>query len=237
MHLMLAATLAAFLGQSAQLSPGIHELTFQVPDRGTMLYAIAIPRGYDPSRPAPLILVLHSGGERMRYYGSAYMKLLAEPALSGLRAIMIAPDCPTGSWTDADSDRAVMALVNDTLGRYSIDRRRILVTGYSMGGRGTWFMSSHHADLFTGAIPMAAATGDEPADRLGTIPTYIIHSRDDEVSPFAPAERTARLLVSMGRPVRFDGLYGFTHFEMDRYVEALRRGGRWIEDQWKAKDR
>ena len=50
-------------------------------------------------------------------------------------------------------------------------------------------MASRHADLFTAAIPMAASPGDLPIDRLATMPTYIIHSRDDEVSPFAPDER------------------------------------------------
>jgi predicted peptidase len=214
------------------MAAGVHDLAFQVPGGGTMLYAISIPRGYDPKRSTPLVLVLHSGGERMKYYGSAFMKLLVEPALSGLRPIMIAPDCPTNAWTDPVAEAAVMGLVHDTLDHYTIDRRRILVTGFSLGGRGTWFMASRHADLFTAAIPMAASSGDEPLERLGTIPTYVIHSRDDEVSPFAPAERSAKQLAAMGRTVHFQALYGFGHYEMYRYVDALRGAGRWIADQW-----
>ena len=233
MNLLLASAVTALLAQSAPMGSGVHQLTFQVPNGGgTMLYAISIPKGYDAQRPAPLVLVLHSGGERMKYYGSAFMRLLVAPALDGLRPIMIAPDCPTNAWTDPLAERAVMALVQDTLDHYAIDRRRILVTGYSLGGRGTWFMASRHADLFTAAIPMAASTGDEPIERLGTIPTYVIHSRADEVSPFAPAERTAKQLIAMGRTVRFEALDDFGHYEMFRYVDALRRGGRWIADRW-----
>jgi predicted peptidase len=232
MNILLASALAALLAQSGSGDSGIHELTFQVPNGGTVLYAIAIPKGYDPQRPAPLVLVLHSGGERMKYYGSAFMRLLVEPALSGLRPIMIAPDCPTNAWTDPVAERAVLALVEDTLGRYAIDRHRILVTGFSMGGRGTWFMASRHADLFTAAIPMAASTGDEPIERLGAIPTYVIHSRADEVSPFAPAERTAKQLAAMGRTIHFEPLYGYGHYEMFRYVDALKRAGRWVADRW-----
>jgi predicted peptidase len=229
MNLLVAAMVVRLLGQPP--ASGIHELTFRAPDGSTMLYAISIPKAYDAERPVPLVLVLHSGGERMRYYGSAFMRLLVEPALNGLRPIMIAPDCPTNSWTDPAAEQSVMALVQDTLDRYAIDRRRILVTGFSLGGRGTWFMASRHADLFTAAIPMAASTA-EPIDRLGVIPTYIIHSRDDEVSPFAPAERTARQLTAMGRSVRFDALYNFGHYEMYRYVDSLRRAGRWVAGQW-----
>jgi predicted peptidase len=126
----------------------------------------------------------------------------------------------------------VMALLGSVLDDYAVDRRRILVTGFSLGGRGTWFMASRHADLFTAAIPMAAPTGDDPIDRLRTIPTYVIHSRDDALVPFAPAERIARQLEQMGRPVRFEALRDLGHFEMGGYVDALKRAGRWIAERW-----
>jgi predicted peptidase len=119
------------------------------------------------------------------------------------------------------------------LSQFNIDRRRVLVTGFSLGGRGTWFMASRHADLFTAAIPMAASPGDLPIDRLATMPTYIIHSRDDEVSPFAQDERLAKQLMEMGRPVRFQPLYGLGHYEMYRYVDALKGAARWVGDQWR----
>jgi predicted esterase len=79
---------------------------------------------------------------------------------------------------------------------------------------------------------MAASIGEEPIERLGLIPTYVIHSRADEVSPFAPAERTAKQLITMGRSVRFEALDDFGHYEMFRYVDALRRAGRWMADRW-----
>jgi len=233
MYLLAASLVAATLTQSAPLTPGIHELTFATPGGGAMLYAVAIPRNYDPQTPVPLVLVLHSGGERMRYYGSAFMRLLVAPALSDLRPIMVAPDCPTNAWSDAAADEAVMALLQNVLGQFNIDRRRILVTGFSLGGRGTWFMASRHADLFTASIPMASSPGDLPIDRLATMPTYIIHSRDDEVSPFAADERVAKQLMEMGRPVRFQALYGLGHFEMYRYIDALKGAGRWVADQWR----
>lgn len=233
MTVLFAAMLAATLNQGALTSPGVHQLTFTTPAVGSMLYAISIPKNFDPQRPAPLVLVLHSGGERMQYYGSAFMRLLVEPALGQLDAIMIAPDCPTAAWTDRAAEDAVMALVRDTLDRYTIDRRRILVTGYSMGGRGTWFMSARHADLFTAAIPMASSPGELPLDSLATIPTYVIHSRDDEVSPFAADERVAKQLAEMGRPLRFQPVYGFGHYEMYRYIDALKGAGRWVVDQWR----
>ena len=211
---------------------GVHELTLDVPEVGQVLYGVSVPRGYRADRPAPLVVVLHSGGQRMRHYGAAFTRFLAEPGLRDLNAIMVAPDCPASAWSDPAADRAVMAVVEAALKSYAIDRRRVLVTGYSMGGRGTWFQAARHPELFTAAIPMAASTGDLPQDQLATQPTYVIHSRADEVVPFAPAEQNARALERAGRTIRFEALDRFRHFEMDLYIDALRRGGRWVSDRW-----
>jgi predicted peptidase len=224
---------AAFLLVSATVhAAGFRELTMPRPDGGQLLYAISVPDGYKPDVARPLVLALHPGGERMRYYGSAYAQLVVEPALRDLAAVIIAPDCPTQGWGDPLADQSVMALVQKVLAEYTIDRKRVLVTGFSLGGRGTWFMASHHPDLFTAAIPMAASTGDEPLERLATMPTYIIHSRADEVVPFAPAEKNARALEAMGRPVKFEAVSSLPHYQMNAYVPALKRGGRWIAERW-----
>ena len=210
----------------------IQNLRFRMPDGSDVLYGLLVPDSYKTSQPAPLILALHPGGQRMRYYGSAYTRAIVMPAAGSLKAVIVAPDCPAGSWADASAEAAVMALLGRIMGDYSIDRRRVLVVGYSMGGRGTWFMSSRHRELFTAAIPMAAATGDDPLESLATMPTYIIHSRRDEIVPFAPAERNARELERLGRTVKFEALGEPTHFDMAAYVPALRRAVAWVEDQW-----
>lgn len=218
---------------SLPTAKGLHQLQADIPEVGRVRYAISIPDGYDPAKPVPLVLVLHPGGERIPYYGAEFTKRIAEPGLRQLRAIMIAPDCPSGAWSDPPSDKAVMTLVNGALAEYSIDRKRVLVVGYSMGGRGTWFMAAQHQDLFTAAIPMAASVRDIPIDRLGRQPTYVIHSRADEVVPFDPADRNTRELRRLGRDVQFEALDDFTHFDMVGYVDALRRAGRWVAGRWK----
>lgn len=225
--------LAVFLLVSTTAhAAAFREMAMPRPGGGQLLYALSLPDGYEPGVARPLILALHPGGQRMRYYGGAYAKLVVEPALRDLGAIIVAPDCPTQGWNDPLADQSVMALLEKVFAEYVVDRKRILVTGFSLGGRGTWFMASHHSDLFTAAIPMAAPAGDEPNERLATMPTYIIHSRADEVVPFAPAEQRARALEAMGRPVKFEAVSSLTHFQMDAYVPALQRAGRWVAERW-----
>jgi predicted peptidase len=231
MMTFLQLALALALQQPA--SPGTYTMSFPVPELGPMRYALTIPRGYNPRQPRPLVLALHPGGQRFPGYGGAFAQQVVLPGLSALEAIVIAPDCPTRAWTDPNAERAVLALVRSVLNDYNIDRNRVLVTGFSLGGRGTWFMSARHDDLFTAAITIAGSPGEEPLDRLGRIPTYVIHSRDDEVSPFEPTERAVAELKKLGRPVEFEPLEGIGHFNMGGYVDALINGGQWVAERWK----
>jgi len=225
--------LAFATATSLPTTRGLHRLEADMPDVGRVRYAVSVPDGYDPGTPVPLVLVLHPGGHGVPYYGGEFTRRVAEPGLRQLKAIMLAPDCPTASWSDAAADKAVMTLIADAMREYKIDRKRVLVVGYSMGGRGTWHMASQHQDLFTAAIPMAASTRGLSIDQLGRQPTYIIHSREDEVVPFEPAEEIARDLKKLGRPVEFEALDELTHFDMVSYVDALRDAGRWVAERWK----
>jgi dipeptidyl aminopeptidase/acylaminoacyl peptidase len=65
------------------------------------------------------------------------------------------------------------------------------------------------------------------------VPTFIIHSRDDQVVPFAQAEQRAALLERLGRDVKFEPLERVGHFDMGGYVPALARAGAWVAERWK----
>ena len=212
----------------------VQELVFPSPEPNGMRYALLVPAGYDVSDPRPLVLALHPGGGRTPYYGGGFMRQIVEPALRSWDAIIVAPDAPTRAWTSETAERAVLELLDSILEDYTIDRDRILVTGFSLGGRGTWFMATRHADVFTGAIPIAGSPGDDSLDLDGleSMPIHIIHSRDDEVVPYAPARAAAAALRERGHPVWFTELRGIGHFAMGGYVDVLRQAGDWMMEQW-----
>jgi predicted peptidase len=229
-HLLPLLALVAILQQPT--TGGTYTLAFPVPDLGPMRYALTIPRGYNPREARPLILALHPGGQRFPGYGGAFVQQIVAPGLTDLGAIIVAPDVPTRAWTDVIAERAVLALVRSVMNDYNVDRSRVLVTGFSLGGRGTWFLSSRHPDVFKAAIVMAGAPGDQ-VDQLAKVPTYVIHSRDDEVVPFEPAARAVEELKRLKRDVEFEALEGPTHFTMGSYIDSLERGGRWVAERWR----
>ena len=120
-----------------------------------------------------------------------------------------------------------MALLEGILETYNIDRARILVTGFSLGGRGTWFFATRHPDFFTGAIPIAGRPGDEPLDALG-----------DHAGAHHPQPRGRRRSVrprrgggaadrgEAGGTVAFTALDRVGHYAMGGYVRSLRDGRR-----------
>jgi predicted peptidase len=214
------------------IDPGLHRLTFPLPDGAVMGYSITVPRDYRRGEARPLVLALHPGGQRTPYRGAMFAQQIVAPALGGLGAIVVAPDCPSKAWSDPPAEQAVLALLRQVMSEYGIDRSRVLVTGFSLGGRGTWFFASQHPELFTAAIPIAGAPGSASLDRLLNIPVYIIHSRADDVVPFEPAERAAGEIERLGGVVEFEALDSAGHFTMGAYISPLREAGRWVRERW-----
>lgn len=214
---------------TAAAAPRHTQRTLALADGTRVTYGLSVPDG-DPKTPRPLVIALHPGGSRP-YYGDAFLQDIFLPGLETLEPIMAAPDVVGPSWTDPRSEQAVLALVDALRREFAVDARRLLLIGFSMGGAGTWFMAARHPDRFTGAIVIAGRT-DEPLASLGRIPTYVIHSRGDQVVPFPQAEARASALEKEGRPVAFEALSGIGHYEMGNYVDAIARAGRWIAARW-----
>lgn len=199
---------------------------------GEQRYTIAVPAGYSGNQPVPLVLALHFGGEVTPFYGRTILEELIEPALRELGAIIIAPDCPTNSWTDPQSEKAVLELLAYVEKNYAVDVQRRLITGYSMGGAGTWYLAARNPDRFSAAVVMAGWPPQAIEDVEWKIPLVIIHSRQDEIVPLQPTEYFSNTLQEKGVPVKLVVLDGITHYEMFRFVEPLRTTISWVESVW-----
>jgi predicted peptidase len=210
-------------------TPGVHSGIFRM-ENTSVRYAISVPPGYSPSNPVPLVLALHYGGNPN---GAAQRMLLilVQPAFAELGAIIVAPESMQGDWSTAQNDSAVNALLDAVQASYRIDARKIAVTGFSMGGRGTWFYAAKYPGRFSAAVPVAGM----PPPTMGNwrTPVLAVHSRNDEVMPIAPTEARIQELQKAGVRASLVALTGISHSETNRFVDGLRRAVPWLKETWK----
>src|SRR2546422_3372891 len=133
---LLLFTVTAAFGQEAGskipvLSPGVHNQRLPRTGERTIQYAISIPANYSPSRPVPLVLALHYGGNP-NGAGRGVLTLLVGPALAELGAIIVAPDSIGGGWNTPENERAVNARLGDGLASYSSAAKKVRGTGICM---------------------------------------------------------------------------------------------------------
>jgi predicted peptidase len=212
-------------------SPGIHDDLLPQADGPVIHYAISVPRTYH-GEPVPLILALHFGGDP-RGAGHAMLQILIQPALGDLGAIIVAPDSLGGGWSTTVNERAVNALLTAVEKSYAIDRKRVIVTGFSMGGQGTWYWGDKYPDQFSAAIPISGTP--TPSAANWRIPVFAVHSRDDKVQPIGPTEVRIAELKQRGINAQLVVVSGIQHFETYKFANALHQAVPWVQNNWKTK--
>ncbi len=224
---------AAAQGDANTLTPGVYHLNLARTGEPTVGYAISVPPNYSSSTPVPLVLALHFGvgGGSATGAGGDVLDILVGPGLASLGAIIVAPDSVRGNWSTPENEKAVTALLDTVTARYAIDRKKIAVAGFSMGGSGTWHFAQKFPDIFSAAIPIA---GRPPESAAGwKAPVLAIHSRDDQVVPFTPADTRIAELQQAGVHARMIALTGISHYETHRFQDALRQAAPWLREVWK----
>jgi predicted peptidase len=213
--------------------PGVHQQTVEIPGIGSMNYTIEIPTGYNDADPAPLVLVLHFGyrGDTPSPYTGGEMIGAFRGGLAPLNAIIIAPDALGGRWSDTRNELAAVWLTTNVIKTYAIDTNKVIVTGFSLGGEGAWFIGSRHQDLFTAAIPVAAPPAGGSAE--WSIPAYVIHSDKDEIISYDAAKKHADSLKGKGAKLEFKTVHGLSHYHTGAYGEHVGDAVKWLEAEWK----
>jgi predicted peptidase len=215
-----------------KLSPGTHQQTADIPGLGRVNYTIEIPSTYDGKTPVPLVLALHYGydGAKPAPFTGKGMIEAFRPGLSGLNAIVLAPDALGGGWTDAPNEKAAVWLTRSAMKTYAIDSKKVVITGFSLGGEGTWFIGSRHQDLFTGAIPVAAPIAGE---EVWKIPVYVIHSDKDEIVSYAMAKKHADAVKGKAAKLGFKTVTGLSHYKTSAYGPSVGDAVKWLQAEWK----
>jgi predicted peptidase len=222
---------ALWAGDSEQEEPftrGFHRLEFALGEDDSLGCSLWMPP-FQSEDAAPLVLALHYGGEVTPQLTMEFLESLVVPGLKKLGAVIVAPDCPGDGWTDEASERAVLALLDYAVRSWPVDRHRIVVTGYSLGGIGTWFLAARHPEIFSAAVPIA---GRPVADGELRVPVYAIHGRRDEVIGVEPTRRAIDALRAEGVDAQLVIVKGPTHYETRRFAGPLEGAVEWLRRLW-----
>ena len=181
-------------------------------------YLLYLPPEYTKSKKRwPLMLFLHGAGERGN--NLELVKIHGPPkhieAGQHYPMIVVSPQCPEGTWWDV---HALIALLDELERTLRVDPDRIMVTGLSMGGYGTWALALEQPERFAAIAPVCGGGLALHANRLLThLPAWVFHGALDPLVPLEEGERMVKALRAGGnKRVKFTVYKNVGHDSWER---------------------
>jgi len=172
----------------------------------TYPFLLYVPRGYDASgsKKWPLVLFLHGAGERgtdpskVAFHGPP--KLVANG--QDLPFVLVSPQCPPNRRWDDD---VLLVLLDRIVATHAIDTNRVVLTGLSMGGYGTWSLGVRNPERFAALAPICGGgrtidvlLADDRAKELKAMPVWAFHGAADNVVPLSESQSMVTSLQRLG---------------------------------------
>ena len=129
----------------------------------------------------PLVIYLHGrGGDVMTPEQPGEARTFSqEDNYRKRECVIIAPQCPKDeSWSEKNAE-AVVEIIGDLTKNLSIDKKRIYLTGYSMGGYGTFHLLGQEPRLFAAGVPVAGGGDPNKAESYKNVPVWVFHGAKD----------------------------------------------------------
>jgi hypothetical protein len=192
-----------------------------------------------------LMLTMHGGGEGVGDAGEGF-GIFGGATAQGFN--VVAPEVMkklSSAWNEEPEERMVLEMIEAAKRTWDIDTNKIVLTGHSMGGDGSWMIGGRNADLFAGCAPLAGsvmpymkqgtrnkrATPIDAYEGLmeGVLPNlmhghyYVCHSDDDENEAVHPDDIATGHLKKL--QLLFPGKYDFVYDRITGNKHALPPGG------------
>ncbi|MGQ0766949.1 MAG: prolyl oligopeptidase family serine peptidase [Gemmatimonadota bacterium] len=236
--LIVIALFVASTGPVASQETGFLDRSVTI-DAVGYRYQVYVPREFRRTRPWPVILFLHGGGQYGRD-GISQTNLGLAPAVrqnpERFPAVIVFPQVPPDGTPGFQrlGERVALAALDQTVAEFSGDLARVYVTGLSMGGNGAWSLAYRHPHRFAALVVVCGFIGEftgrqsgirypaivpdsvnDPysaiAQRISHIPIWIFHGDADLTVPVDVSRRMAAALKANGADVKYTELAGIDH--------------------------
>jgi phospholipase/carboxylesterase len=210
-----------------------------------LLYTAHVPEGED----LPVIVALHGWG------ASAHDLLGLAPVLFDGKAIVLCPQGPVrmpvgGGMTGygwfplspgtppdpatfhASADR-LRAFLDDVLPRYAVDRKRVVLLGFSQGGVMAYDLALRDPERFAGLVALSTWLPEPLVESLAKLPGHegfpvlVIHGTRDPTLPVERARESREALRNLGVAMTY------REFDMGHEIrdDSMRVLLRWLEEK------
>jgi len=215
--------------------------------KDTYQYSVFVPKDYDPDKSYPLVYYLHGGGNGRHHPNQGKRNIVSSRLIDNKRTtdggyskndpnffgyILVSPVKPVASWNAGIFKR----LYDHVKSKVSIDEKRVYVTGFSMGGQGTWRVGCGTDDSYNIAAMMPlGAWGCDRVRRGSTpetcktlrTPVWVMHCPLDHVSKISEQLTLFHSHLKCGGYGRFTMIPGKGHISRgpnDREFFNMRMG-------------
>jgi predicted peptidase len=207
-------------------------------------YRVWLPPRYTRLRRWPMILYLHGSGERGDDNYAPLTSGLPDALMdygSRYPFVVVIPQCRDGFEWYGPMEQQALAALEASIVEFRGDRRRVVLTGISMGGAGAWYMA-RLPDRFAGVVPVSAEVVRQDGDpfpqplppdlaailhaqdardtlarAIGAMtPVWAFHGADDEEIPADESRWMVAALRAIGNPVRYTEYPATGHNSWDR---------------------
>lgn len=207
-------------------------------DRSIQPFVRYLPKGYVKSGERhPLLVFLHGYSPYLNIVNWSTLRPELTEFAKSTNACVAMPFARGNTDFQGVGEQDVLRCVSEMEKRYRVDRDRIFLIGFSMGGMGAWTIAGHHPHLFAGVIVLSGR-GDyyfwhniDPdkipshkrllIDRefgatllpnLMNTPIRLFHGEADTLIPVEEARHFAKLLKEVHPDFQYEEIPGADHW-------------------------
>ena len=194
-------------------------------DAGEHKYVVFVPAGYRADKPVPTILFLHGAGERgkdNRLQLTAGLAPFVQARAKTFPFLVIFPQCESNearileAWQagSPDGQRALKAL-EDAQKYYKIDTKKVVLSGWSMGGYGSWSLAMAEPSRWSAVVVLAGGGDASKIAAMKDVPVWAFHGVLDKLVPPEEDRKMVEALKAAGGTGTYTELPEVGHYLCD----------------------
>jgi poly(3-hydroxybutyrate) depolymerase/thiol-disulfide isomerase/thioredoxin len=212
---------------------GFVDKVYRDADGSESKYVVFVPPAYDGAKPFPAILYLHGSGARgsdgRSHLGTGLAKAIRQRS-EGFPFLTVFPQAREDeNWTaESSGGKRALAILDRVASEYRLDPNRVVLTGVSMGGQGTWSLAASRPDQWSAIVPICHGGETKTAARLTDLPCWCFHGDADRMIPAEQSREMIRAIQAAGGHPLYQELARVDHNDSADRVYAMPELYEWL---------